>query len=99
MNKDTTVLDVSRAPFTDELSEFLRNGARELLFNAVQAELDSFLEEYAALRTADGRKAVVRNGFLPYTLRCTEIFVLLILIFNLSQRKCATFFTRLLIRS
>jgi transposase-like protein len=65
MNKDTTILDSGRAPITDELSEFLRKGARELLFNAVQAELDSFLEEYAALRTDDGRKAVARNGFLP----------------------------------
>jgi transposase-like protein len=49
----------------DGLSEFLRNGARELLFNAVQAELESFLEEYSSLRMMDGRRAVVRNGFLP----------------------------------
>jgi transposase-like protein len=37
----------------------------ELLFNAVQAELESFLEGYSTLRMMDGRRAVVRNGFLP----------------------------------
>ncbi|GHV45944.1 IS256 family transposase [Synergistales bacterium] len=43
----------------------MRDGARELIFNAVQAELENFLEGYSSLLTADGKKAIVRNGFLP----------------------------------
>jgi transposase-like protein len=65
MSKDTTVLDSSRGPVIDELSELLRNGARELIFKAVQEEFEVFLEGYESLRLMDGRKAVVRNGYLP----------------------------------
>lgn len=50
---------------TDELSELLRSGARRLLEQAVQTELSEFLEQHADRRMADGRQAVVRNGFHP----------------------------------
>ena len=50
---------------TDPLTELLRNGARELIAQAVEAELQVLLEQHAEHRLPDGRKAVVRNGYLP----------------------------------
>ncbi len=49
----------------DPLTELLRNGARELIRNAVEAELEEMLAEYADMKLVDGRQAVVRNGYLP----------------------------------
>ena len=49
----------------DPLHELLRQGARDLIARAVEAELAGFLDQYAAHRLEDGRQAVVRNGHLP----------------------------------
>ncbi|NLB83164.1 MAG: IS256 family transposase [Synergistaceae bacterium] len=49
----------------DPLTELLRNGARDLIAKAVEAELETLLEEYSSHRLEDGRAAVVRNGYLP----------------------------------
>lgn len=50
---------------TDPLHELLRQGARDLIAQAVEAELATFLAQYAEQRLDDGRQAVVRNGYLP----------------------------------
>ena len=50
---------------TDPLHALLREGARDLIGKAVEAELASFLAGYDDARLDDGRKAVVRNGYLP----------------------------------
>lgn len=65
MNKDTSGFDFGRATTRDALTEILREGARELLSKAVQAELEVFLATYSSELLIDGRKAVVRNGSLP----------------------------------
>lgn len=49
----------------DPLTELLRNGARDLIRQAVEAELGEMLSRYADLKLIDGRQAVVRNGYLP----------------------------------
>src|SRR5690625_4583014 len=49
----------------DPLHELLRNGARDLIARAVEAELNTFLEQYADRRTDQGHQTVVRNGYLP----------------------------------
>lgn len=49
----------------DPLHELLRRGARDLIAKAVEAELATFLAQYADQRLDDGRQAVVRNGYLP----------------------------------
>jgi len=51
--------------FHDALSELIRNGARQIIAQAVEAELQEFLTEYADRRDEQGRQAVVRNGYLP----------------------------------
>lgn len=50
---------------SDPLTELLRVGARELIAQAIEAELQSLLAEHANHRLADGRMALVRNGYLP----------------------------------
>jgi len=64
---DSTLLTVSQPDpvVTDPLHELLRQGARDLIAKAVEAELTTFLEQYADKTLEDGRRAVVRNGYLP----------------------------------
>lgn len=49
----------------DCLTSLLRNGAKQLVRDAVLAELYAFLDEFSELRDERGRQAVVRNGYLP----------------------------------
>jgi transposase-like protein len=49
----------------DPLHDLIRQGARDLIARAVEAELEGLLSQYADLTTPDGRQAVVRNGHLP----------------------------------
>jgi len=65
MSKSTVVGFARRDEAADPLNELLRRGARELLQQAVEAELATFLEQHADRRLEDGRAAVVRNGHLP----------------------------------
>jgi len=63
---DTNVLQFSRpGDFADPLTEVLRNGARALLAQAVEAEVAMLLERHADQVTDDGRRRVVRHGHLP----------------------------------
>ena len=47
------------------LTEVLRDGARALLAQAVEAEVAAFLASHADKRTEDGRRRLVRHGHLP----------------------------------
>lgn len=49
---------------SDALTELLRNGAKELISQAVNAELEELLGKYSEHKV-DGKQAVVRNGYLP----------------------------------
>lgn len=49
----------------DPLTELLRTGAKQLIAEAVEAELQVFLTQYAELRNKKGQRQVVRNGYLP----------------------------------
>jgi transposase-like protein len=63
---DTNVLQLSQpGGFSDPLTEVLRNGARALLAQAVEAEVAVLLGVHAGELTADGRQRLVRHGFLP----------------------------------
>lgn len=63
MNNDKVVS--LHAPAEDVLSELLKSGARQLLAQAVQAELGELLDHYQDVTLDDGRQAVVKNGYLP----------------------------------
>ncbi len=49
----------------DPLTELLRTGARKLIAEAVEAELQQLLSQYGDLRNGQGHQQVVRNGYLP----------------------------------
>jgi putative transposase len=51
--------------FTDALTEVLRSGARQLLAQAVEAEVKDFLAAHADETLDDGRQRLVRHGHLP----------------------------------
>ena len=51
--------------FSDPLTETLRNGARALLAQAVEAEVTEALGANAHLSTDDGRRRLVRHGHMP----------------------------------
>ena len=51
-------------PAANPLNEILKQGATDLLTQAVKAELDILLTQYSDLQV-DGKNAVVRNGYLP----------------------------------
>ncbi len=66
MTKDTVV--AFRAPdgfSPDPLTDVLRRGARELIAQAVEAELNAFLTAHADQADAAGRRRLVRHGHLP----------------------------------
>ena len=52
-------------PVADALTEVLRGGARELLQQAVEAEVAEAIAQFATLKDEAGRQRVVRNGYLP----------------------------------
>ena len=65
MTNDNVSKLVQPGAFEDPLTEILRNGARALLAQAVEAEVAAFLDKHADLKTEDGRQRIVRHGHLP----------------------------------
>jgi putative transposase len=65
--RTTTTLEFpsSAESFGDALDQLLREGARRMLAQAVEAEVDEWIAERSHLRTDRDKQAVVRNGFLP----------------------------------
>jgi putative transposase len=49
----------------DPLTEVLRQGAQRLLAQAIEVEVATLLAQYAHRHDAEGRQAIVRNGYLP----------------------------------
>ena len=62
---ENTRVSVGQPEVTDPLTELLRQGSRDLIFHAVEIEFGAFLAEYEALLDDEGRRQVVRNGYLP----------------------------------
>lgn len=66
MKTDTTVVSFPHPDTLDDpLRSVLREGARRLLTQAVEAEAEAFLAAMADERLADGRARVVRHGHGP----------------------------------
>ena len=63
---ETNVFQLSQpGTFADPLTEVLRNGARALLRQAVEAEVAALLASHADKLSDDGRQRLVRHGHLP----------------------------------
>jgi transposase-like protein len=65
VSNDNVFKLVQPGAFDDQLTEILRQGARTLLAQAIEAEVADFLAKHADLKTEDGRQRVVRHGHLP----------------------------------
>ena len=66
MHNDTIIEFTKPTGFSsDPLTDVLREGARELLATAVQAEVSEFLATHKHLLDDEGRQRLVRHGFLP----------------------------------
>lgn len=65
MIQDSVLKLVQPGEFSDPLTEVLRNGARALLAQAIDAEVAAFLGSHADKRAEDGRQRLVRHGHLP----------------------------------
>jgi len=65
--KNNKILDLKKPEdiSTDPLTELLRNGARKLIAEAVEAELQELLDQYSGLRNEQGHHQIIRNGYLP----------------------------------
>jgi len=63
---ETNVFELTQpGTFSDPLTEVLRNGARTLLGQAVEAEVAAWLSTHTDKLTDDGRRRLVRHGHLP----------------------------------
>src|ERR687883_604627 len=74
MSTDTTLVPLRQPDDIDDpLTAVLRAGARHLLAQAIEAEVEAFLAEHAHLKLADGRDRIVRHGYGPERLIQTGI--------------------------
>ena len=67
MYEDTVVSfsHPDRISIEDPLTQVLRLGARRLLADAVEAEVEAFIAAHADLADEAGRRRVVRHGYQP----------------------------------
>ncbi|WP_198287759.1 transposase, partial [Burkholderia humptydooensis] len=61
-NGSQAATEVKGLPGLDDL---IQQGARQIIQQAIEAELAALLEQYSNVKTLDGRRAIVRNGYLP----------------------------------
>jgi transposase-like protein len=66
MTKDNVISLKKPEPFVDDpITEILRNGARKLLTQALETEIEIFISQYRDFKDELGRQRIVRNGHLP----------------------------------
>jgi putative transposase len=66
VGESTTLPIAGPMPDTkDALTDLLREGARRLLAEAVEAEVAAWIDAHAHVTDTAGRRQVVRNGHLP----------------------------------
>src|SRR5919112_2261195 len=66
MNEDSSIIHLRQPDEIDDpLTAVLRTGARRLLEQAIEAEVEAFLASMKDLKLPDGRDRVVRHGHGP----------------------------------
>src|SRR5688500_18827776 len=66
MNEDNSIIHLRQPDEIDDpLTALLRSGARRLLEQAIEAEVEAFLASMKELKLPDGRDRVVRHGHGP----------------------------------
>jgi len=66
MNESNAAATTIPVPGRDVLTEILREGSRRMLAEAIEAEVADWIGRHAALKDAQGRRQVVRNGRQVY---------------------------------
>ena len=66
MSQDN-VIDLKKPePFIDDpITTIIRQGARDLLAQALETEIELIISQYTELKDEIGRRRIVRNGYLP----------------------------------
>jgi transposase-like protein len=66
MSNDNVIELQNTTTFIDDpITEILRQGARKLLAQALETEIEVFINQYKELKDELGRQRIVRNGHLP----------------------------------
>jgi transposase-like protein len=66
MKHDSVVELKKKEPFIeDPITDILRKGARQLLAQALEAEIELFVSQFAEMRDEQGHQRSVRNGYRP----------------------------------
>ena len=65
MDKDNVISFENRELFEDPLTDLIRNGARQLIALAVEAEVNELMVKYDDQHTETSHRAVVRSGYQP----------------------------------
>ena len=67
MKRDTRKADAEQSVSETKsvLEEVLRQGAREMLLKAIDAEVGGYIDQHSQLRDEAGHRLVVRNGHMP----------------------------------
>ena len=65
MTTQATVLSLKKEDARSVLDEIVRQGAQQMLQQAIEAEVAAYIERHAELRRDDGHRLVVRNGHQP----------------------------------
>lgn len=65
MSKDRVVEFKTPVQEEDPLTELLRSGSQELIAAVVEAEFSELLSQYSGRVDEQGRRVLVRNGYLP----------------------------------
>jgi transposase-like protein len=64
MKQNSVVELKKKEPFIeDPITDILRKGARQLLAQALEVEIDLFISQFAEMRDTQGRQRIVRNGY------------------------------------
>ena len=63
MDKDNVISFYNRELFADPLTDLIRTGARQLIAQAVEAEVNELMAQYDGQHTESGHRAVVRSGY------------------------------------
>ena len=66
MDNTSTALRLATTPVVcNVIDQILREGARQMLQQAIEREVAEYIDQHASERDADQRRLVVRNGFHP----------------------------------
>jgi putative transposase len=64
--KKDTIVELGKTTYSDDpLTEILRRGAKKLLTQAIEIEVEQFLKRHRDIQDEEGRRMIVRNGYLP----------------------------------